>query len=133
MGENYQAETSSEGTGHYRPDLQAAPAKEQVLGTLSVGGYESATAVPVSVAPTQVRRPWRTTVRTLFQALIALAVLFPILVENTGLDPQDAPWLAVPLAVAAAIARIMALPQVNAFLARFIPFLAAAPTNTAQE
>lgn len=87
----------------------------------------------VAVEPTQVRRPWRTTARTLFQALVALCVLFPVLVDQTGLRVEDAPWLAIPLAVAAAIARIMALPQVNAFLARFIPFLAAAPTDTNQE
>lgn len=77
--------------------------------------------------PTQVRRPWRSTARTLFQALVAMAVLFPILVESTGLKPEDAPWLAIPLAVAAAVARAMALPQVENFLARFLPFLAAAP------
>lgn len=77
--------------------------------------------------PTQVRRPWRSTARTLFQALVALAVLFPILVENTGLDAEDAPWLAIPLAVAATLTRLMALPQVEDFLARFLPFLAAAP------
>ncbi len=77
--------------------------------------------------PTQVRRPWRSTVRTAFQALVALAVLFPILVETAGLDPASFPWLAVPLAVAAGFARVMALPQVEAFLRRFAPFLAAQP------
>lgn len=87
----------------------------------------------VAVEPTQVRRPWRATARTLFQALVALCVLFPVLVDQTGLEAEDAPWLAIPLAVAAAVTRIMALPQVNDFLARFIPFLAAAPTDTAQE
>lgn len=80
----------------------------------------------VAVAPTQVRRPWRATARTLFQALIGLAVLFPLLVETAGLDPASAPWLALPLAIAAGLARIMALPQVDDFLRRFVPFLSAA-------
>ena len=75
--------------------------------------------------PTQVRRPWRTTSRTLFQAFIALCVMFPVLVQTAGLDVAAFPWLAVPLAVAGAVARIMALPQVEAFLKRFLPFLAA--------
>lgn len=79
--------------------------------------------------PTQVRRPWRATARTTFQALVAFAVLFPILVETAGLDPEAFPWLAIPLAVAAALARVMALPQVETFLRRFLPFLAAAPSD----
>lgn len=83
--------------------------------------------IQVALSPTQVRRPWRSTARTLFQALVALCVLFPLLVENTGLKLEDAPWLAIPLAVAAAIARLMALPQVETFLRTFIPFLSAAP------
>lgn len=75
--------------------------------------------------PTQVKRPWRATARTAFQALVALCVMFPILVQTAGLDPAAFPWLAIPLAVAAAVAKVMALPQVEAFLRRFLPFLAA--------
>lgn len=86
---------------------------------------EPVEGVVVDGAPTQVRKPWRTTARTAFQALVALCVLFPILVEQTGLTTEDFPWLAIPLGVAAAVARIMALPQVEDFLGRFIPFLAA--------
>ena len=77
--------------------------------------------------PTQVRRPWRATLRTVFQALVALAVMLPVLVEATGLRPDQWPWLAGVLAVAAAVTRVMALPQVEAFLRRFLPFLATAP------
>lgn len=78
-------------------------------------------------APTQVARPWRATVRTLVQFLIAAAVLLPFVVEATGLDPELYPWLAGLLGVAAAVTRVMALPQVEAFLARFAPWLAADP------
>ncbi|MDP9820368.1 hypothetical protein [Nocardioides massiliensis] len=79
--------------------------------------------------PTQVARPWRTTVRTIVQALIALAVMAPILVEATGLDPESLPWLVGVLAVAGAVARVSALPQVEAFLRRFVPWLAADPDD----
>lgn len=77
--------------------------------------------------PTQVERPWRATLRTVFQALLALAVMAPVLVEATGMKADQWPWLAGVLAVAAAITRVMALPQVEAFLQRFLPFLSAEP------
>jgi Flp pilus assembly pilin Flp len=77
--------------------------------------------------PTQVRRPWRATTRTVFQAFIGLCALAPILVAEAGLDPAKLPWLAVVLAVALAVTRVMAIPGVDAWLRRFLPFLAAAP------
>ncbi len=80
-------------------------------------------------APTQVARPWRATVRTVVQALVALAVMAPVLVEATGLEPESLPWLAGVLAVAAAVARVSALPQVEEFLRRFVPWLAADPNS----
>lgn len=81
---------------------------------------------PVPV-PTQVRRPWRATFRTAFAGVIGFAALLPFIVEATGLDPEVYPWLAGVLAIAAAVTRVMALPQVEAFLQRFVPFLAATP------
>lgn len=103
---------------HTARTLEVAPAASEL--------HDAAGTPVVAVAPTQLRRPWRSTARTAFQALVALAVLFPILVQSSGLDPNTLPWLAVPLAVAAAIARLMALPQVEAFLQQFAPFLSAA-------
>lgn len=106
-------------------------AAERVWVAVPEGTSETGAVASLGVVePTQVRRPWRTTARTIFQALVALCVLFPVLVEQTGLTTADLPWLAIPLGVAAAVARIMALPQVEQFLARFIPFLAAAPHHT---
>lgn len=80
--------------------------------------------------PTQVRRPWRATARTVFQALIAFAAMWAIIVETIGLDPSWQ-WVAVSLAVTGAITRLMALPVVEDFLERFVPFLAADPGEQA--
>lgn len=86
------------------------------------------TPVPV---PTQVRRPWRATLRTAFQALVALAALAPLIAaaieEATGYDLDGVPFVVTVLACAAAVARVMALPAVEVFLRTFVPFLAAAP------
>ena len=80
--------------------------------------------------PTQVRRPWRATVRTVVQFIVAACVLLPFIVAETGLDPQLYPWLGGLLTVAAIITRVMALPQVESFLRRFAPWLAADPDRT---
>lgn len=76
--------------------------------------------------PTQVRRPWRATLRTVLQALVSVCAMLPLLVGASGLDEQ-VPAVAGVLAVAAAVTRIMALPAVEAFLQQFLPWLAAAP------
>ena len=82
--------------------------------------------------PTQVRRPWRTTVRTAVQTALAvvpvLGVVVPevvsIVLEEAG-ESMPAGVRVVLLAasgaivaVAAAAARIMAIPQVEWFLRR---------------
>lgn len=79
---------------------------------------------------TQTRHPWRATVRTAFAALVALAAMLPALVEAAGLD-ETAPVVALALGIAGAITRVMALPAVEAFLRRFVPFLAAEPRDPA--
>ena len=76
--------------------------------------------------PTQVARPWRATVRTGLAVVVALAAMMPLLVDASGLDETAGPVAGV-LAIAGAITRVMALPQVEAFLARFVPWLAADP------
>jgi hypothetical protein len=84
-----------------------------------------------TVLPTQVRRPWRSTARTVFQSLVGLAVIAPLIAaaieEATGYDLDGVPFIAAVLAGAAAVARVMAVPAVEAWLRRFLPFLAAAP------
>lgn len=79
----------------------------------------------VAVAPTQVRRPWRSVTRTVFQTFVALAAMWGLIVAALGLP--DWAWVSASLAVAGAITRVMALPQVETFLRMFLPWLAAAP------
>lgn len=88
----------------------------------------TAIGVTAGVQPTQVRRPWRSTARTVFQGLVALATLTPFLAGGIYDSSADYPAVVVQvLAVSGAITRVMALPQVETFLRRFAPFLAAAP------
>ncbi|MFG3228100.1 hypothetical protein ACGF07_25410 [Kitasatospora sp. NPDC048194] len=57
----------------------------------------------------------RRTIRTILAVVLALAAGLPLLVHTAGL-PDTLPGLGTVLAVAAAITRVMALPQVNAWL-----------------
>lgn len=72
---------------------------------------------------TQVKHPWRSTIRTVFQALVGLASLLPYVVTEAHIPVEGMAAQAV--AVCAATTRIMALPQVAEFLNRFVPWLAA--------
>jgi hypothetical protein len=85
----------------------------------------------VVVTPTQMRRPWRSTARTAFQLVLALATLIPFLVAGVyGDDKSSYPVIAGQLlVVSSTVARVMALPQVETFLRTFLPFLAAAPKS----
>ncbi|MEV7962424.1 hypothetical protein [Oerskovia paurometabola] len=78
---------------------------------------------------TQEQRPWRTTVRTTFQAVLALAALTPFALEAVadGDPAQLGGGAVIALTVAGAITRVMAVPAVNTFLQRFVPWLAAEP------
>lgn len=84
-------------------------------------------------APTQVRRPWRATARTVFQGVVgAASMAAPVYQAATHHDPAAATgWAATGLAISAGITRVMALPGVNDWLAKFLPFLAAEPKPTA--
>ncbi|WP_031487610.1 hypothetical protein [Streptomyces bicolor] len=56
--------------------------------------------------------------RTVVQTAVGLAVALPAIVAALGI--QTLPWLAVVLAVAGGFARVMALPQVQALLPRWL-------------
>lgn len=75
------------------------------------------------VQPTQVRQPLRSTVRTVFQAAVGFASMWALIVQTLGLD-EDWQWVSASLAVTAGITRVMAIPAVNVWLARFLPWLA---------
>ncbi|WP_280389322.1 hypothetical protein [Nocardia wallacei] len=80
-----------------------------------------------SPSPTasQVSHPWRATARTVLQLVVGLAVALPTLVGLLGLPPSAG--LTAALGVAAVITRVMAMPQVEALLRQFAPWLAAEP------
>ncbi len=87
---------------------------------------------PVPV-PTQVKRPWRATLRTAFQAFVAFAGLAPLIAagieESTGYDLDGVPFVVTALLLCAAFTRVMTLQAVEAFLQTFVPFLSAAPAG----
>lgn len=86
----------------------------------------------VEVQPTQMRRPWRSTARTVFQAFVMMCAIAPAIYSAaTQNSPELATgYAAAGLAIAGAVTRVMALPKVEKFLRRFLPFLAAAPKPT---
>ena len=76
---------------------------------------------------TQGVHPWRATARTVFALVLALAAMAPLIYEAIAqADAEGATGAAAgALAIAGAITRVLALPAVEAFLARFVPWLAA--------
>ena len=76
--------------------------------------------------PTQVRQPLRTVARSVFQGVVGLAPILPLAYEAaTHHDAAAATgWVGAGLAVSGAVVRVMAVPAVNVWIARFLPFLA---------
>jgi hypothetical protein len=73
---------------------------------------------PVAPTPTQVRHPWRATVRTAIAAITSAALLVPLVAHELG--GESVPWVAAIIGVAAAITRVMAIPAVNEWLTRWL-------------
>jgi hypothetical protein len=94
-------------------------------------------AAPVPAAsltpavPTQVKHPWRAVIRTVFALLIGAAALAPEVVSVSHLDtvPALSGAVATLLAVSGGVTRVMALPGVNGWLSRNVPWLAASPAQ----
>ncbi|WLS43294.1 hypothetical protein Q3V37_17910 [Micromonospora profundi] len=87
-------------------------------------------SIPKQLAPTtQTRHPWRAVARTVFAAVIALLSLLPTIAAAAGIEAV--PLVAQALAVAAAVTRVLAIPGVDDFLRRYLPFLASAPAGEA--
>lgn len=72
---------------------------------------------------TQEAFPWRTVARTLLQAILGLGAMLPVIVGEVD-GAASIPWVAMALTVTGTVTRIMALPEVNAWLGCYLPFLA---------
>ena len=75
--------------------------------------------------PTQSRHPWRATTRTVAAAIVAFLPFLPEIVKMFGVE--SLPWVAAIVAVAGTVTRVLAMPGVNGWLQRYLPFLAAQP------
>lgn len=75
--------------------------------------------------PTQVRRPWRSTVRSVFIGTVSLLPLLPQIADAADID--EIPAVAAVLAVTAAVSRVLTLPAVEDWLQKHVPWLAADP------
>lgn len=71
--------------------------------------------------PTQVAHPWQAVVRTVFAGFIGVCAILPLLFT----EAPTGGVFALALTVAGAVTRIMAIPEVNVWLDRFLPFLSA--------
>lgn len=78
-----------------------------------------------SPQPTQTKHPLRATARTVFAAAVALATLLPYVAAEAHID--TVPGVAQVLGVAAAVTRVLAIPGVNDWLQKYLPWLAASP------
>lgn len=76
---------------------------------------------------TQGAHPWRAVIRTIFALVVAIAAMAPVIYTAIAqANPEGATGAAAAaLAIAGAITRVLALPVVESFLQRFLPWLAA--------
>lgn len=72
------------------------------------------------IQPTQVRFPWRATIRTVLQTVVALAVAVPVIIAAVEAGSPGLTGAAGLAAITAAgiVTRVMALPVVNDLLTR---------------
>jgi hypothetical protein len=102
------------------------PAPEVVTGDSIGAAYESEPGDTAIIAsPTQVRKPWRATVRSAFQFLLAALTLIPFVIGGVYESDNYPVVVGQLLAAVTTAARVMALPQVEEFLRRFFPWLSA--------
>ncbi|MEU2850524.1 MULTISPECIES: hypothetical protein [Streptomyces] len=68
------------------------------------------------------------TLRTVLQTAVGLAVVLPAIVDASGV-PATLPWVAGALAAAGGLARVMALPAVQALLPAWLRTEGTPPPN----
>lgn len=76
----------------------------------------------------QVRHPGHAVARTVFQLIVGIAPMMPVIVSASGL-PQTTAGVAAALAISAIVTRVMAIPVVDAALEIWLPWLAAEPDH----
>lgn len=81
------------------------------------------------MASTQTKHPWRATVRTVFAAVVAAVTLIPVVAAGLWGSDSTPALVTHVVVVSGVVTRILARPQVNDLLERFVPWLAAAPAE----
>lgn len=90
-----------------------------------IDAYRRRDEVPPTVPATQTKHPWRATFRTGFAMLVGAA---PVIAEYLGgLHVGGPVVIGQTIAAAAAVTRILARPDVDAWLRVYFPWLAASP------
>lgn len=84
---------------------------------------------PTEQIPTQVKHPWRATVRTVIVSAIAILPILPDLAAAANI--HAVPAVVAVLAIAAAVQRIIAIPEIDKWL-RAHALLATAPPGDEQ-
>ncbi len=74
--------------------------------------------------PTQVRHPWRASVRTWVVVFITLLPAVPLILHELGVESMG--WALAISSIAAGLTRVIAIPAVNAQLTKWLN-LGAAP------
>ncbi|GAA5194509.1 hypothetical protein GCM10023322_59090 [Rugosimonospora acidiphila] len=82
---------------------------------------------PAKAPTTQTKHPWRATARTVFAGVVGALTLLPEVAAAAHIG--TVPTVVQILAVTGAITRVLALPGVEAWLGRYVPWLAAAPNQ----
>jgi hypothetical protein len=83
----------------------------------------------VTATSTQQLYPWRTTVRSVFQFIVALSAAAPVVYLAVTGESLEAATGAVAVALTAMtyVTKVMAHPKTDEFLKRFAPWLASEP------
>jgi hypothetical protein len=121
---------------HYDPPRGASPAVNLSSPAALPPGDALPAAYDVSgvlaqAAPTQTVYPWRSSVRTAVQAAVGLLLLLPVL-DGAGYL-SAVPWLLPVVPLAAGLARVLAIPQVETWLKTWFPWLSAQPPLSHQD
>jgi hypothetical protein len=111
--------------GYDTSSLASNPAAPQPAASWDARG------VTAQAAPTQTTYPWRSTARTAVQAAVGLLLLVPVLDAAGYLG--SVPWLLPVVPLAAGLARVLAVPQVETWLKTWFPWLSAQPPLSHQD